>query len=86
MLLFGWAAFLSGHVAAIFRGPSLVENRGIIAAVKIDVGFYKEMVGEKLPAIAEENFQDIVGPAFIPGLDAGLKDGGQIKAAGAEQD
>ena len=74
------------HVPRILRGPlRLFKNRWIISAVEINIRFHKEMVGEKLPAIAEENFQDIVGPPFIPRLDTWLKDGRQIKAAGAEK-
>ena len=51
-----------GDVAVLFlRGPGLVENGGIIAAVKRHIRLDEEMVGEHLAAVAHQDFQHTPG-------------------------
>jgi len=68
----GCRVFVGRHVRSSADG--LVEDRRVIATVKIDVGFYKKVVGKKLPAIAHHHVQQIArlsaaaGPALVPGF------------------
>ncbi len=53
----------------------LVENARIITAMKIDVSFGHEVVGQKLTTVAEENLEDASLPALAPDHRCGLQSG-----------
>jgi hypothetical protein len=58
--------FLPGHVL-LFGRRGGIEYRWIVAAVKIDVCFREQMIGEQTPAISQENFHDAILAALAPG-------------------
>src|SRR5690348_13517052 len=56
---------MAGHVVFLVR-LSAVENRGIIAAVKIDVRLGEQMIGEQVPAISQQDLHHAVLAALAP--------------------
>src|SRR5205809_6550659 len=86
MFLFHRAAFLAGHVPAVFRPQCLVKQRWIITAVKIDIGLHKKMVGKQPPAVSQQNPQHIIGAAaFTPGRRARLQAAGKPETTPSEE-
>ena len=62
-----------GHCAG-FRLFALVENRGVIAAVKRNIRLREEVIGKHPPAVAEQEFQNIARlGAITPRSGAGLQ-------------
>ena len=53
MLLFRLAALLGSHVAAVPGRLRLIKDRGVIAAVKIDIGLHEEVVRKHAAAIPQ---------------------------------
>src|SRR5436309_13846884 len=71
----------AGHMPAVLGRLALVEDRGIISAVKIDVCFDKEMIGEEPPSVPEQYFQDVLTfRAPAPTERPRLKHGGKTEA------
>jgi hypothetical protein len=64
------------------EGLAIIKDGGIIAAVKIGIGFDKEVIGEKAAAIAEQNAEEVggLGAVAVPGLKPEIEFGSQAEA------
>src|SRR4051812_22832856 len=67
------AMLVSAHVV-LFWSFGVVENGGVITAMKIHVCFGEEVVGEQAAGIPEEHFEDAILAALAPNGRLGLED------------
>src|SRR5882672_2315105 len=76
-----YGAGIFGHVRGL-KGLTIIEDGWIVPAVKVGIGFDKEMIGEHSAAIAEQSAQKVggLGTTALPGLKPGLQMSGQAEA------
>ena len=74
----------SFKMGRIRLGRRMIENRGIVAAVEIDVGFDEEMICEHAASISEEDFQNAALASLQSAHDERLQGGGHRETGGGQ--
>ena len=75
----------SSKVPGIFGWGVPIENGRIITAVKINIGFDKEMIGKHAASVSQQYFHNVILSPLAPMEDTRLQHRRHAERAGSQQ-